>query len=282
MDEVKKIKLSDKNYPPLLKETPHAPKEIYYKGSLSTDHVDLKKAVAIVGTRKATRYGLEVAKMLGQELSQAGVIVVSGLALGIDTKAHQGALEGPTPTWAVLGSGIENILPSTNIKLAEAIIEHGGAIISEYPGNHPADRWTFPQRNRIIAGLSHATIVVEAPERSGALITAYLAIDYNREVGAVPGEITSINSKGSNKLLKLGAAAISSSEDILELIGLSPPTIDKLEELEQSILQCLQTPKSADDLSQELKISTQQLSQKLTMLEIYGKIKNIGGIFHKI
>ncbi|MEK7599401.1 MAG: DNA-processing protein DprA [Patescibacteria group bacterium] len=280
---IKIIKKSDAEYPRLFKEIPLPPEIIYLKGSLEALNENLIK-VAIVGTRRATGYGRETAKSISRDLSLAGVSVVSGLALGIDSEAHRGALEGPSPTIAVLGSGVNKIYPATNQTLAQKIIESGGAVISEFPPDYPPDRWTFPQRNRIIAGLSRATIVIEAPEKSGALITARLALDFNRDVGAVPGEISSINSKGTNFLLKSGGAVIRSAEDIFELLGMpaKTPALDNLDENEEHLLGLLAEPASRDWLAQKSGLEIKELNQKLTMLELYGKIKNIGGTFHKL
>lgn len=268
-------------YPALLKEIPDFPKNINFLGEINKYENTPK--VAIVGTRRPTRYGLEAASDLARELSAAGVIVVSGLAIGIDAAAHVGAIEGGMPTWAVLGSGLQNVQPVINRKLAEKIIKSGGAIISEYDNAHPADKWTFPQRNRIVAGLSIATIVVEAPEHSGALITADLALQYNRDVGAVPGEISSINSRGTNNLIKNGAAIIRNAEDVFELIGVERQikVLDNADGLENNILRCLNEPQSADELAAVLNRDIQDINRTLTALEIMGMIKNTGGIFIK-
>ncbi|MCH7883132.1 DNA-protecting protein DprA [Patescibacteria group bacterium] len=277
------ITVHDKAYPPLLHEIPHPPTPLYYRGALNA--LNDIPAVAIVGTRRATRYGLETGRALARDLSLAGVLVVSGLALGIDAQAHRGALEGKTPTWAVLGSGLNQIYPAHNRLIAKKILEEGGAVISEFPSDHPPEKWTFPQRNRIIAGLCKATIVVEAPEKSGALITARLALEYNRDVGAVPGEISSIHSVGTNRLLKMGAAMIRSAEDVLELIGMEISNAsgpDALDKNEEDLLRILEKPMDANMLAQKSGFEIRELNQKLTMLELSGKIKKVGGTFHKV
>ena len=272
---IKNIKISSADYPEMLKEISDPPQEINILGEIKKSEEAPK--VAIVGTRRPTRYGLETAANLACELSRAGIVVVSGLALGIDSAAHRGAIEGGTPTWAVIGSGLLNIQPTINRRLAEKIIETGGAIISEYPQAYPANKWTFPQRNRIVAGLAGAAIVVEAPEHSGALITADLAMQYNRDVGAVPGEINSINSRGTNALIKNGAAVIRNAGDVLELIGWIPktPGLDKFDELENNILRCLDRPQGADEIMSALDQNISVINQKLTALEIKGAIKNM-------
>lgn len=271
---------ADKDYPALLREIPNPPETLSLLGDFRDWH---KPAVAIVGTRKATSYGLQAARALGRELASAGITVVSGLALGIDAEAHRGALEGCGSTVAVLGSGINMIYPATNRPLAEQIIKKGGAIVSEFPPDLAPERWTFPQRNRIIAGLSHVTLVVEAPEKSGALITAYLALEYNREVAALPGEITSLNSQGTNKLIKLGAAIIRSADDVLELLGLAAPyagaLLDKSDKIENVIMQCLSSPQSKDEMLGLTQLPADTLNQKLSLLELKGAIKNNGGIY---
>lgn len=276
---IKAVSSDDKNYSPLLKEIPHPPAILYYYGEFT----DIQPSVAVVGTRRATRYGLETAEALARDLASAGICVVSGLALGIDSRAHRGALDAGGKTIAVLGSGLSHIYPAQNKGLAEKIIEKGGAVISEFPPTYPPDRWTFPQRNRIVAGLSRLVIVVEAPQKSGALITANLALDYNRDVGAVPGEISSVNSLGANALLKNGAAVIRSAEDVFEILGIEIESagLDKTDDTDQYLLGLFEEPMGADAILAKSGIGLPELNQKLTILELSGKIKNIGGIFHK-
>ena len=277
---IKAVSQNSENYPELLKEIPHPPAIIYCLGDLNCVSMP---AVAIVGTRRATRYGLETAENLARDLAFAGVLVVSGLALGVDSRAHSGSLAGGGKTVAVLGSGLQYIYPLQNKKLAERIMAQNGAVVSEFPPSKSPEKWTFPQRNRIVAGLSKLVVVVEAPEKSGALITADLALDYNREVGAVPGEINSVNSFGTNLLLKKGAAVVRSADDILELIGMetSPPAIDKDDTGGQYLLGLLEEPMRADDILLKSGLNSSELNQQLTLLELSGKIKNIGGIFHR-
>ncbi|PIR70623.1 MAG: DNA-protecting protein DprA [Candidatus Niyogibacteria bacterium CG10_big_fil_rev_8_21_14_0_10_42_19] len=274
------LSLNDPEYPALLREIPHPPPIFYFKGVIEKNKTP---KVAIVGTRRASHYGMQTAFDLAAELSSAEVCVVSGLALGIDSAAHRGAIAGKTPTFAVLGSGLEKIYPSSNKGLAEKIIENRGAVISEFPPAFDAQKWTFPQRNRIIAGLAQATIVIEAPERSGSLITAGFALDANREVGAVPGEITSINSTGTNALLRKGAAVIRCAQDALELIkGVGyEQEAENLNETENLILSFLRDePHDAEDLIKKSNCSASELTQKLTFLELKGAIKNKSGTFY--
>jgi DNA processing protein len=276
------ITIKENKYPEELNETPWPPLGVYIKGKIEKS----APKVAIVGTRRATGYGKDFALKTAEILSKAGAIVISGLALGIDTQAHAGALFGPSPTWAVLGSGLLNIYPKANLSLSEKIIKQGGAIMSEYPPDFLARDWTFPERNRIVAGLSRLTIVIEAPEKSGALITARLALEAGREVAALPGDINRYNCMGSNRLLREGAHPILTPEDALYLIGIEPSPIktavDKLDEIEESILQCLGESKNADEIIMETKHSPALVSQKLIELELKNFIKQSAGNWHRL
>lgn len=206
------VAINEENFPSMLKELKNPPTMLFYKGKL-TGANDL--CIAMVGTRKLTAYGKEVAQRIAEDLARCGVIIVSGAARGIDTASHVGALKTGC-TIAVLGCGIDQIYPSENRKLFYEIIEKGGAIISEYPpGTRPYPAF-FPARNRIISGLSHGTIVVEAGKRSGALITADHALNDNRDVFAVPGSIFSNMSEGPNDLLKQGAIPVTCAQDVLK------------------------------------------------------------------
>lgn len=212
---------TDPEYPVLLRELPDAPKKLYIRGELDPGEL----CIAIVGTRHPNVRGLETAYRFAFELAQQGYVIVSGLAFGIDTAAHEGALAASKDggkTVAVLGTGIENITPRSNCTLAEKIVQCGGAIISEYEPARPGAKYNFPERNRIIAGLSVATIIIEAPQKSGALITADFALDYNREIFAVPGSIYSENSTGTNTLIKNGSAQlVTSTKDVINFLTLS-------------------------------------------------------------
>ena len=280
-EEIYFIKKEDKNFPKELLQTPWPPKGIYIKGEMESE----APKVAIVGTRRATSYGKDIAFKIAETLAQEGVIIVSGLALGIDSAAHEGALAAGGKTWAVLGSGIENIWPRSNLKLAGRILEAGGALISEYPNESKAQFFTFPQRNRIVAGLSKLVIVVEAPEKSGALITARLALEAGREVAAVPGDITRANFLGANRLLREGAHPIAEPQDALYLIGREPrektPRLDSADKIGQSILQCLNEPKSADEIIRETKLAPAQVSQKLMELSLQNLAEQQGGVWQR-
>lgn len=269
-------------YPALLKEIYVPPYILYFKGDIK----DLNDgySVSIVGTRKASFYGLETGLKLSRELALAGIKIISGLALGIDSKAHLGAVEAKGKTYAVLGSGVSNILPRTNLFLSDKIIAGGGAVLSEYPPDMPAERWTFPERNRIIAGLSQLTIVVEAPERSGALITAKFALDANRDVGVVPGEISSLVSKGSNELLKHGAHPILNSRDALEILGIleSAESNDFFDDGEKKILFHIIDFISSEELFLKTGMDIKEFNQKISALEIKGAVRSVSGGFERI
>lgn len=210
------IKIDDPIYPELLSQIYNPPEELFYKGDINFLQ---KTCISIVGTRKNSCYGEEMTRKIVEELAVLDIAIVSGLAYGIDAIAHQAALDFGLPTIAVLGGGIDNIYPQDNYKLAQEIIKKG-LILSEYPGETPSLPAYFPQRNRIVSGLSIATIVIEAPERSGTLITARLALEQGREIFVVPGDTDRANSLGILRLLQKGGAyAIASGNDVIEVIG---------------------------------------------------------------
>ncbi|MBI5888032.1 MAG: DNA-protecting protein DprA [Deltaproteobacteria bacterium] len=214
---VKILTMDDAAYPAQLKEIYDPPALLYVKGAM----YDYKAvpAVAVVGTRHPTHYGLKMSEVIGRDLAGMGVAVISGMARGCDTAAHKGALSVDGMTAAVLGTGIDEVYPKENKRLYEEIAEKG-VLISEFPMGAKPQPYNFPQRNRIISGLSKAVCVVEAPSRSGALMTARLALDYNREVVAVPGPVTSPKSAGTNKLIKDGAPLVENAQDIMNALGL--------------------------------------------------------------
>lgn len=274
----------DEEYPKLLKHIPDNPPLIYMKGDPSCLDFPL---VAIVGSRKLTSYGMQATRVLARDLAKHGICVVSGLAFGIDTEAHVGALEAKGRTIAVLGNGLNdaNIYPRSNFRLAQEIISGGGLLISEFPIFTQANKGTFPARNRIMAGLSLGTLVIEAAEQSGSLITANLALDYNREVFAVPGSIFSPQSTGTNKLIKKGAKMACSVSDIIEELRLdvqeksSIRSINvELTDKEEIILNSLSHESIHIDIITKLtKLDTSTVSSTIAILEIKGLIKNVGG-----
>lgn len=281
--------MTDDEYPALLREIPDPPPYLFVKG-----HLPDFPAVAMVGSRNASHYGLSAARHLAGDLTTSGVMVVSGLARGIDTAAHEGALERNGKTVAVLGSGIGKIYPPENMDLARRISENG-AVISEFPYNADPEAHHFPGRNRIISGMSLGTVVVEAAQKSGSLITARLAAEQNREVFAVPGSIQSFKSTGTHSLIRQGAKLVSSVNDILEEIPLfsKPPVTDikkqetSLETLknkfnldfdELSVLKVLDSyPVHIDDILQNVSMEPGALSAVLLRLELKGMIIQLPG-----
>jgi DNA processing protein len=258
-------------FPPRLRAIHDPPIGLFLRGSVAADLL-ARPAVAVVGARACSGYGASVARMLGRELARAGLLVVSGLARGIDAEAHRGALEAGAPTVAVLGCGIDRDYPAAHAQLARRIAETG-LLVSEYaPGVEPAP-WRFPARNRIVAGLCAATVVVEARERSGALITADLALEEGREVFAVPGEIGSALSAGTNGLLKLGAAPLTAAADVLASFGLEEagrPADDALLDL---------LPATADELVRRTGLSAAEVARALVELELAGAASAHDGVY---
>jgi len=214
------IKRDDPQFPPLFREIGNCPEAVYVKGDVGILGEAVLR-VAIVGTRKASAVGRKIAEQLAKELAGRGVVIVSGLAFGIDQAAHRGCLAGGGRTVAVLAGGLDKIYPQEHFSLAEEILEKGGALISEYPPGTPSFAQQFLQRNRLISGLVQAVIIVEAPEKSGALNTAAHALEQNREVFIVPGPINHPNYVGSHRLIRDGATLITGASDILEALGLA-------------------------------------------------------------
>ncbi|MDP3015194.1 MAG: DNA-processing protein DprA [bacterium] len=236
-----------RQYPSLLKEIPNPPSKIFVLGKFPADPPVGGLKIAIVGTRKATLEGRLIAKKIAQRLAELKIVVVSGLAMGIDTAAHEGALAGNGETIAVLACGLNTIYPRQNENLAKKIIESGGAIVSEYPTGTPILPHQFLERNRIVSGLSVATIVIEAPIDSGALVTARLAAEQGREVFIFPGPINHPNYRGSHKLIRDGARLVASIEDILEDLGLENPK-SKIRNTKQIINSEIQNIKDENQL----------------------------------
>lgn len=213
---IEELKITNNEYPRYLKEIYDPPKSIYVLGDKNLLN---KTGIAIVGSRNATKYGKQMSSKIAKELAEKGINIISGLAIGIDEYAHMGALQQKNgKTIAVLGSGIDQLYPKQNIELARKIIKSGGCIISEYPIGTRPDKKNFPQRNRIISALSQGIFIVEAGEKSGALITAEFGLEHGKEIFALPGDITKEQSKGCNLLIKDGAKLVLSSQDILDEI----------------------------------------------------------------
>ena len=259
-------------YPALLKEIRDYPKELYYIGDPKLLE---EKCVSIVGSRKTNQYGRSTAYSFGKALGQRGITVVSGMAVGIDTCAHEGALQEKGNTAAVLACGLDLCYPPRNREL-KGKIESAGIVLSEYPPGTAAQRYYFPQRNRIISGLSPLTVVVQAGNRSGALITAELAADQGRDVGAVPGNIDSEYNLGSNKLLREGAFALTGVQDLLEASGvsvLSEPEAERMlsdEEKQLYFLLCSHGEMSLDQLAFYLKKPVNEVGSLAIVMEMKG------------
>mgnify|MGYP001615294679 CR=1 FL=1 len=272
----------DEKYPERLKEISNPPLLLYGRGDARILKNDL--TFGVVGTRRPTHYGLEATENIVHGLVEAGVTTVSGLATGIDARSHEATLEAGGKTIAVLGSGVDpnSIFPPENKGLARRIAESGGAVISEYAPGTPAVKEHFPARNRIIAGLSRGVLVVEAREKSGALITARFALEQNRDVFALPGPIFSLTSTGPNKLIQEGAKLILGSENILEEWGMGYNESKgargdrELEGREKQILESLEEALGVDALQEKTGMETSQIIAALSMLELKGRIRSLG------
>jgi DNA processing protein len=275
-------------FPASLLEIPQPPKKLFIAGELPSDGSIL---LAVVGSRKCTNYGKDACEKIIEGLAGFPIAIVSGLALGIDAIGHKAAIRAGLKTIAVPGSGIhpKAIYPRMNFALAEEIVERGGALLSEYEPDFRATTWSFPARNRIMAGLSRAVLIIEADERSGTLITARLATEYNRDVYVVPNGIFSPGSRGSNKLLKQGAYPITDAGDILELLGFKNGGDSFQERLpfdfspeEQKIFDLLAEPLPRDELIRASGITAGNGNTLLSIMEIKGVIIEKGGYFRRI
>lgn len=278
MFKINKISLEDKNYPRILKKIKNPPKILYYLGEIKPK----ENCFAIVGSRKCTPYGREIAKEIARDLAETNLTIVSGFAPGIDTEAHKAVIEKKKRTIAVLGTGLDekSIYPKSNLKLIKKILENNGALISELPPGTHGTKYTFVQRNRIIAGLSLGVLVVEAKIKSGALITAEYARMEKRKLFAVPGSIYSQTSKGCNYLIKTGAKLVEEVKDILNDLNL-PYFKEKKEVLgenadENLLLTVLKEgPLDIEKIIEKTKLPTAKVLATLSILEIKGKIKNL-------
>jgi DNA processing protein len=286
MDNIYKLK--PEQFPKPLLEIPQPPKTLYAKGKLPDPKMTY---LAVVGSRSYTSYGRDICEKLIRGLKGYPIVIVSGLALGIDSIAHKTALEVGLNTISFPGSGLNNnvLYPRTNIRLAEEIIKNGGCLISEFEPNFIATLYSFPQRNRLMAGISKAVLIIEAEEKSGTLITARMALDYNRDVLAVPGSAFSSNSNGTNKLIKQGATPVTSSEDILEALGFEvekPVQTDKekyadCSKEEMAIIKILHEPMERDDLIRESGMNVAKANALLSIMEIKDLIKEELGEIRK-
>lgn len=283
MDDIKKVSIEDAEYPSALKKIANAPKTLYFRGALPKPE---EICVAVVGCRRCSDYGKSIAGNLASDLAGAGITVVSGLAPGIDTAAHQAVVERGERTIAVLGTGIDekSLYPQENVGLARKIIENSGCVLSEYPPGTEGAKFTFPARNRIVSGLSRAVVIVEAKQKSGALITANWAKSQKKTVFAVPGSIFSLNSRGCHFLIKQGAKLAENMNDILNELAIQAPLAilqtkkQGANEEEKLILEYLrQGPSHIDKIIENTKLSAKAVAGALIVMEAEGKARNLGG-----
>lgn len=282
-------KLLPSEFPSLLAEIPDPPKTLYLRGSLPDEN--RYKYLSVVGTRKYTSYGKDAITKIISELAGYPVAIVSGLALGIDSIAHRAALDAGLPTIAVPGSGIDDrvIYPAQHLELARRILREGGALLSEYAPDFRATLWSFPKRNRIMAGMCHATLVVEAEKKSGTLITSRLATDYNRDVLTIPGSIFSSTSEGPHMLIRLGATPVTSGRDVLEALHIEgadfpseKATSSDCSPEELAILELLREPLPRDELVERLSLPAMEINMLLSLLEIKALVRERLGKIHRI
>lgn len=284
-EEIEFITLGHADYPPLLAEIYDPPALLFYRGKID---IEQKFSLAVVGTRKYTAYGKQVTAGIVADLARRGLTIVSGLALGVDSLAHETTLENNGRTIAVLGTGLDkqSLYPSSNRYLADKIVKSGGLIISEFPLGTPPLKPNFPRRNRIISGMSLGTLVIEAGERSGALITARFALEQNREVFAVPGSIYSPYSLGPNSLIKQGAKPVSSGQDIIEALDLASLSVyienkknlpDTKEE-EAVLANLTKEPRHIDEIIRLTAMNAAIVNSTLVIMEMKGMVKNLGNM----
>ena len=278
---IQKLTPKSKAFPDKLRHIPSPPKELYCLAN-NIEALWERPAIAIVGSRKVTPYGRQVTLKLASELAAQGIVIISGLALGVDGLAHQATVEAGRLTIAVSPCGLNRIHPSSHRELAKKILETGGAIVSEYPvENEPRD-FQFVARNRLVAGLARGVLITEAAEKSGSLHTANFALEQGKEVFAVPGNITSPQSAGTNNLIKAGATPVTSAEDVLNALGLEIKEPSKREILaanqeEHRILTLLADGvQEGEELLKKSELPTEVFNQTLTMLEINGKVHAAG------
>lgn len=276
--------LSPAEFPTLLQEIPDRPKKLYVRGELPSQD---KKWLAVVGSRAVSPYGRAAITHLIEGLQGYPIVIVSGLAYGVDAEAHRVALRVGLTCVAVPGAGLDwnTISPRANVQLARTILESGGALLNEFEPTQQGTEYTFPQRNRIMAGMSHATLLIEAQEKSGTLITARLAVEYNRDLLVVPGSIFNENSKGTHQFLRLGATAITSPDDILQALGVEKHGDENLfshrndlSEEERRVLSIIASPRSRDELLSELDLDISTANVLLSAMEIKGLITEELGV----
>jgi DNA processing protein len=281
IDIVNTLKVTDPGYPEILRQISSPPKQFHWMGQPLSEWISRPK-VAIVGSRRSTLYGQQIARKLAFDLSRAGVVVISGLAFGIDIEAHKGALEAGGVTAAVLATPLNRISPVSHINVARRILEQG-TILSEYPSGAPVYLGNFVIRNRIISGLSDIIVIPEAVLKSGSLHTARFALEQGKTVMAVPGNINSPASEGSNNLIKSGAIPVTSADDIFFALNIKPETDRPIRQFngsrqEAAVIKLIEQGITAqDELALAAKLDSRVLSSALTMLEISGHIRPAGG-----
>lgn len=283
---IKAITIADENYPLLLKEIDNRPSIFFVKGTLK--NYDLEKTLAIVGSRKISKYAHDVTKQIISEIPDKNITIVSGMALGADACAHRAALDNDIKTIAVLGSGFDFVYPRENKDIFEKILDNEGALISEYYFDMPPQPWMFPHRNRIVSGMSKGTLIVEAALKSGALITAKLALEQNREVMCIPGAINNQNTQGIYKLLKEGASIVTEAKDIFNCLNwqiesqqlfldISKNKKTDFLDNEEKVYKTLDLdPVTLDEIILKTNLSTEELMIALTTLEMKGFIQKTG------
>ena len=273
-------KLEKKEFPKALLEIPQPPEDLWIIGDLPKEELTY---LSVVGSRKFTSYGKESCEKIITGLKGYPIAIVSGFAIGIDTIAHKKAMQMGLKTIVFPGSGLsdEAIYPKTNVRLMREVIENGGCLISEFEPDFKATQWSFPMRNRLMAGISRAVLIIEAEEKSGTLITARLTTEYNRDLLVVPGSIFSANSKGTNRLLHQGATPVTCAEDVLEALGFEQEKdeekqkslFEDLSPEEKKIADLLREPISRDDLIRAMKMPIQNANAILSIMEIKELIK---------
>jgi DNA processing protein len=273
-------KLQKNKFPKALFEIPQPPKDLWIIGDLPPENLI---HLCIVGSRKNTTYGREACEKIIAGLKGYPIVIVSGFAMGIDTIAHKKAMQMGLPTVVFPGSGLsrEAMYPKTNVQLMNEIVENGGCLISEFEPDFKATQWSFPMRNRLMAGISKAVLIIEAEEKSGTLITARLTTEYNRDLLVVPGSIFSSNSKGTNKLLRAGATPVTNSEEVLEALGFEKEKneekqqrlFEDLSPEEKMVVSLLREPKGRDELIRAMKLPTPTANAILSVMEIKELIK---------
>jgi DNA processing protein len=279
-ESIKTLKIKEKDYPQALKEINQAPLVLYYQGSLPRN----EEALAVVGTRRCSGYGKSAAFSIARDLASQGIVIISGLARGIDRAAHKGALSGGGKTIAVLGTGLDekSFYPKENSDLRRDILKNKGCLFSEYPAGTKGSRFTFPRRNRLISGLAIATLVIEADLSSGAMITARWAALQKKKILALPGPVNSLNSRGPHSLIQKGASLVENADDILNVLKIKKRVKKnkKIEEnkIESLIIKALERESlTLDKITEATHLPSKTISAALSIMELSGRVKNLGG-----